>query len=71
MQGADKILELTEKLDKKALASAVGLMCLSWAALPVVYWLIVRKKNDEKIYGTGKRITVQKVRSESKEAEKK
>jgi hypothetical protein len=44
-------------------------MCLSWAALPVVYWLIIRKKNDEKIDGTGKEI--QRVRSESKEAEKK
>jgi hypothetical protein len=34
-------------IDHKALAGAVGLMCMSWLALPIVYWLIVRKKNDE------------------------
>jgi hypothetical protein len=44
----DKLKDITGKIDHKALAGAVGLMCLSWAALPVVYWLIVRKKNDEK-----------------------
>jgi hypothetical protein len=43
-----KINEIAEKIDKKALAGAVGLMCLSWAALPIVYWLIVRKKEGDK-----------------------
>ena len=38
-----EIKELTEKLDKKALAGAIGIMMLSWAALPIVYWLIVRR----------------------------
>ena len=32
------------KIDKKALAKAVGVMLLSWAALPLVYYLIVREK---------------------------
>jgi preprotein translocase subunit SecG len=34
------------KIDKEALAKAVGVMLLSWAALPIVYYLIVRKKKD-------------------------
>ena len=32
------------KLNKKALVASVGLMLMSWAALPIIYWLIVRKK---------------------------
>jgi len=40
-----KITEIAGKVDKEALASAIGLMCLSWAALPIVYWLIVKKKD--------------------------
>jgi hydrogenase maturation factor len=40
----DKLKSLTEKIDKVALAKAVGLMLISWAALPIIYWLIVRKK---------------------------
>jgi hypothetical protein len=39
-----KIKEFAEKIDKNALAGAVGLMLMSWAALPIVYWLIIRKK---------------------------
>jgi hypothetical protein len=42
------IKELSGKVDKKALASAIGLMCLSWAALPVVYWLIIKNKEKNK-----------------------
>ena len=34
------------KIDKEALTKAVGVMLLSWAALPIVYYLIVRKKED-------------------------
>ena len=34
------------KIDKEALTKAVGVMLLSWAALPIVYYLIVRKKKD-------------------------
>jgi hypothetical protein len=45
-----KLKEITEKLDKKALAGAVVLMLMSWAALPIVYWLILRlnRKGDKK-----------------------
>jgi hypothetical protein len=42
------IKEIAEKIDKEALASAIGLMCLSWAALPIVYWLIIKKKEGDK-----------------------
>jgi hypothetical protein len=41
----EEIIELTGKIDKKALASAIGIMALSWAALPIVYWLIIQLKN--------------------------
>jgi hypothetical protein len=44
-----KISEIAEKIDKKALAGAVGLMCLSWAALPIVYWLILKKNEKDKL----------------------
>jgi hypothetical protein len=45
-----KIKEIAEKVDKKALAGAVGLMLMSWTALPIVYWLILRlnRKGDKK-----------------------
>lgn len=39
----DEIKGLSGKIDKKALIEAVGLMLLSWAALPIVYWLIMHK----------------------------
>lgn len=42
-----KIEEAMGKVDKKALAGAVGLMLMSWAALPIVYWLIIRKKGGK------------------------
>lgn len=35
------------KIDKPALAKAVGVMLLSWAALPIVYYLIVRRKSTK------------------------
>lgn len=35
------------KWDKKAFAQAVGLMLMSWAALPIVYWLLVKKHKKE------------------------
>jgi hypothetical protein len=40
----DKLRDSMGKLDKKALVMAVGVMLLSWTALPIVYFLIVRKK---------------------------
>jgi uncharacterized membrane protein YbhN (UPF0104 family) len=42
-----KIKEIAEKIDREALAGAIGLMCLSWAALPIVYWLIIKKKEGD------------------------
>lgn len=44
----NKLKEKVGKLDKKALAMACGLMIISWAALPIVYLLIVRKKKAMK-----------------------
>jgi hypothetical protein len=44
----DKLKGLGNKLDKKALGMAVGLMLMSWAALPIIYYLIVRKKGSVK-----------------------
>lgn len=36
------------KIDKIALVKTFGILAMSWMALPVIYWLIVRKKrNDE------------------------
>ena len=40
----EKLRDKAGKLDKKALGMAVGLMLISWAALPIVYFLLVRKK---------------------------
>jgi hypothetical protein len=37
-----------KRLDKKALGMAVALMLMSWAALPIVYFLLVRKKRPAK-----------------------
>jgi hypothetical protein len=48
MLDVDKIKDLTGKIDQKALAGAVGLMCMSWLGLPIAYWLLVRKKKEEK-----------------------
>ena len=40
----DRLKGLGEKVDKKALAAAIGLMLMSWAALPFIYFLLVRRK---------------------------
>jgi hypothetical protein len=40
----DKLKDKFVKIDKKALGASIGLMLISWAALPIIYWLIVRKK---------------------------
>jgi len=44
-----KIKSITEKIDKKALAGAIGLMLMSWTALPVVYWLILKTRKTVKV----------------------
>jgi hypothetical protein len=43
----EEIIGLTGKINKKALASAIGIMVLSWAALPIVYWLIIQLENKD------------------------
>ena len=35
------------KIDKKVLAKAVGIMCLSWAALPIIYYLLIKREKKE------------------------
>jgi hypothetical protein len=55
MSEEDKILGKLKDIDKKALAEAVGLMLLSWGALPIVYVLITHyKKKEEKEKENGK-----------------
>jgi hypothetical protein len=44
----EKLKSLSGKLDKPALLKAIALMIMSWAALPIIYWLIVRKKKAVK-----------------------
>jgi hypothetical protein len=44
----ESIKGLGSKLDKKALGMAVALMLMSWGALPVIYFLLVRKKKEVK-----------------------
>ena len=41
------IKESVSKLDKKVLGKAVGIMCLSWAALPIVYYLLLKKEKKK------------------------
>lgn len=36
------------KIDRKALGKAVGICAMSWLAIPVIYYLLVRKKKDMK-----------------------
>ena len=41
-----KNLPKGKSIDWSIMLRAVGLMCLSWAALPIVYYLLIRKKKD-------------------------
>ena len=50
----EDIDEALKKIDRKALAGAIGLMLMSWAALPIVYWLILRKKGGGESKKDGK-----------------
>ena len=36
-----------KSVDKSVLVKAVGIMLLGWVALPVVYWLLIRKEKKE------------------------
>lgn len=44
----EKLKEGAGRLDKPALLKAIALMLMSWAALPIVYYLLVRKKKPLK-----------------------
>jgi hypothetical protein len=44
----EKLKGVTGRLDKPALLKSIALMLMSWAALPIVYWLLVRKKGSVK-----------------------
>jgi hypothetical protein len=43
----ENIKKLGDKLDKKALVMAVGLMIMSWTALIPVYFILLRRKKDK------------------------
>ena len=47
--------DTVSKLDKKALGEAVGLMLMSWAALPIVYYLIKRRGNKNEPTNDGEK----------------
>lgn len=42
-----KKLPKGKTIDWSIMFRAVGLMCLSWAALPIVYYLLLKRKNGE------------------------
>ena len=44
----NKLKDKFGKVNKKALGASIGLMLISWAALPIIYWLIVRKNTPTK-----------------------
>ena len=35
------------KIDKSVMAKAVGIMLMSWLALPIVYLLLLRREKEE------------------------
>ena len=35
------------KIDKAVLGKAVVLMLMSWAALPIIYFMLLRRKNEK------------------------
>ena len=36
-----------DRLDKKILAKAVGIVLLGWLALPIVYYMLLKRKKGE------------------------
>lgn len=42
-----KILPKGKRIDWSVMFRAAGLMCLSWAALPIVYYLLLKRKEEE------------------------
>jgi len=41
------------KIDKTVLGKAVALMLMSWAALPIIYFMLLRRKNDRNAVNAG------------------
>jgi len=41
------LVKIKEKIDKDALKLTIVLLLMSWAALPAIYWLIVKNKKKE------------------------
>ena len=37
------------KIDKGVLAKAIGIMCLGWLALPIVYYMLLKKEKKKGI----------------------
>ena len=35
------------KIDKSVLAKAVGIMLLGWLALPIIYYILLKRKNEK------------------------
>jgi len=35
------------KIDKSVLAKAVGIMLMGWLALPIVYYMLLKRKNEK------------------------
>jgi hypothetical protein len=35
------------KVDWQILLKAIGIMCISWAALPIIYYLLLKKEKKE------------------------
>ena len=36
-----------KNIDKLALAKAIGILCISWTALPILYYMFKKEKEDE------------------------
>ena len=41
------IKEKLGKVDKAVLGKAVALMLMSWAALPIIYFILLRRENEK------------------------
>jgi len=39
-------MSVIKPIDKSVLAKAIGIMLMSWLALPIVYFLLLRRKKE-------------------------
>ena len=64
----DKLKGKLGKVDKGALGMAIALMLMSWAALPIIYFLLVRKKRrGEEVVKDGEMAGAGKVEEDKEE----